>query len=161
MKDGRFPSSLWGELLLTAVYLCNRSPHSALGGATPFSKMYGKNADMTALRVVGARAFEHHERYTKKLDDRAFELKLCGFSQDSKAYRIYILSSGNVIESRNVTIIETPAHTIPADISLDDYNYEGDVLRFISVFDDPTDMENTFDKRDNGNLDPATASALL
>ena len=123
--------------------------------------MYGKDADMTALRVIGARAFVHHERYTKKLDDRAFEGKLCGFRQDSKAYRIYIPSSSNVIESRNATFIETPAHTIPANVSLDDYNYEGDVLRFISVFDDSTDMENTFDKRDNGNLDPATASALL
>ena len=54
LKDGRFPLSLWGELLLTAVFICNRSPHSALGGATPFAKMHGKEADLTGLRVIGA-----------------------------------------------------------------------------------------------------------
>ena len=31
MKDGNFPPSLWGELIFTAAYLSNRSPHSALG----------------------------------------------------------------------------------------------------------------------------------
>ena len=160
LKDGRFPRSLWGELLLTAVYICNRSPHSALGGATPFSKMHGKEADLTGLRVIGARAFVHHERYTKKLDDRAFEGKLCGFSYNSKAYRIYNPSNGNIIESRNVTFIETPAHTRPTDISLDDYNYEGDILRFTSVLDDPAHEEDTLEERDNGNLDPAFENAL-
>lgn len=44
---------------------------------------------MSALRVFGARACVHNERYTKKLEDRVFEGKLCGFSQDSRAYRVY------------------------------------------------------------------------
>ena len=128
MKDGRFPSSLWGELLLTAVYLCNRSPHSALGGATPFSKLYGKDADMTALRVIGARAFVHHERYTKKLDDRAFEVNSVASARTVRhtgsTFRqaATSLNTGTLHSSRH-----QPAHTIPADISLDDYNYEGDL----------------------------------
>ncbi|CAM9968021.1 unnamed protein product, partial [Ectocarpus fasciculatus] len=106
MKDGAFPPTLWRELMMTAVYLSNRSPHSALGGVTPYFKMYGKEADLSCLRVIGARSFVHHERYTKKLSDRAFEGKLCGFSRDSKAYRIYNPATGNVVESRNVTFIE-------------------------------------------------------
>lgn len=161
MKDGQFPSFLWGELLLTAVYLCNRAPHSGLRGDTPFFKMHGKEADTTRLRVIGARAFVHHERYVKKLDDRAFEGKLCGFSQDSKAYRIYNPSNGNDIESRNVTFTETPPCTFPMDYSGDAYDYEGDILRFTSVFDDPATMEDTFDERDNGNLDSDTENVLL
>ncbi|CAN0586415.1 unnamed protein product, partial [Ectocarpus sp. 12 AP-2014] len=35
LKNGDFPPSTWGEFMLTAAYLLNRSPHSALGGATP------------------------------------------------------------------------------------------------------------------------------
>ncbi|CAM9568805.1 unnamed protein product, partial [Hapterophycus canaliculatus] len=56
MKDGNFPPSMWGELFFTATYLCNRSPHSALGGHTPYFKMHDKQADISGLRVIGARA---------------------------------------------------------------------------------------------------------
>ena len=46
MKDGSFPPSLWGELIFTAAYLSNRSPHSALGGAMPYFRMHNKKADL-------------------------------------------------------------------------------------------------------------------
>ncbi|CAB1101192.1 unnamed protein product [Ectocarpus sp. CCAP 1310/34] len=82
LKDGDFPPSVWGELMLTAANLLNISPHSALGGATPYSKLHNMSPDLSGLRVIGARAFVHHERYRKKLDDRAFEGKLCGFGLD-------------------------------------------------------------------------------
>ena len=103
MKDGNFPPSLWGELIFTVAYLPNRSPHSALGVATPYFRMHNKEADLSGLRAIGARAFVHRETYTRKLDDRAFERKLCGFGQDSRAYRIYNPAKGTVVESRNVT----------------------------------------------------------
>ena len=113
LKDGDFPPSMWGELMLTAAYLLNRSPHSALGGATPYSKLHNKSPDLSGLRVIGARAFVHHERYRKKLDDRAFEGKLCGFGLDSQTYRILNPSNGAVVESRNVTFIESPPRSVP------------------------------------------------
>ncbi|CAB1109818.1 unnamed protein product [Ectocarpus sp. CCAP 1310/34] len=133
MKDGVFPPTLCGELTLTVVYLSNRSPHTALGGVTPYFKMYGKEADLSNLGVLGVTAFVHHERYTKTLSDRAFEGKLCGFSQHSKAYRIYNTATGNVVESRNVTFIETPAYSMPLGVPNDDRFYEGHVLRFTSI----------------------------
>ncbi|CAM9993083.1 unnamed protein product, partial [Sphacelaria rigidula] len=89
LRDGDFPPFMWGELMLTAAYLANRSPHSMLGGATPYSRMYIKTPDLSRLRVIGARAFVHHERYKKKLEDAAFEGKLCGFGLDSKTYRVH------------------------------------------------------------------------
>ena len=76
MKDGDFPPFMWGELMFTATYLANRSPHSTLGGATPYSKMHNLEPDLSGLRAIGARAFVHGETYTKKLEDRAFEGKL-------------------------------------------------------------------------------------
>ena len=77
MKDGDFPPFMWGELMFTATYLANRSPHSTLEGATPYSEMHNLEPDLTGLRAIGARAFVHRETYTKKLEDRAFEGKLC------------------------------------------------------------------------------------
>ena len=43
LKDGDFPPSMWGGVMMTAAYLLNRSSHSALGGATPYSKMHPKS----------------------------------------------------------------------------------------------------------------------
>ena len=113
--------------MYTATYLANRSPHSTLEGATPYSKMHNLEPDLTGLRAIGARAFVHRETYTKKLEDRAFEGKLCGYSHNSKAYRIYNPAKGTVVESRNVTFLETQAYTLPPDVTTEDYHYEEDV----------------------------------
>ena len=145
MRDGNFPPSLWGELIFTAVYLSNRSPHSALGGPTQYFRMHNKEADLSGLRAIGAKAFVHRETYTRKLDDRAFDGKLCGFSQDSRAYRIYNSAKGTVVESRNVTFLETPAYSLPLGVTSEDYHYEGDVLRFTSALDGPLMAEDIFD----------------
>ena len=144
MKDGDFPPFMWGELMFTTTYLANRSPHSTLEGATPYSKMHNLEPDLTGLRAIGARAFVHRETYTKKLEDRAFEGKLCGYSHNSKAYRIYNPAKGTVVESRNVTFLETPAYTLPPDVTTEDYHYEEDVLRFTSELDPSLLEENLF-----------------
>ena len=145
VKDGNFPPSLWGELIFTAAYLSNRSPHSALGGTTPYFRMHNSEADLSGLRAIGARAFVHRETYTRKLDDRAFEGKLCGFSQGSRAYRIYNLVKGTVMESRDVSFLETPAYSLPLGVTSEDYHYEDDVLRFTSAMDGPLIAGGTFD----------------
>ena len=145
MKDGDVPPFMWGELMFTATYLANRSPHSTLEGATPYSKMHNLEPDLTGLRAIGARAlFVHRETYTKKLEDRAFEGKLCGYSHNSKAYRIYNPAKGTVVESRNVTFLETPAYALPPNVTTEDYHYEEDVLRFTSALDSSLLEEDLF-----------------
>ena len=104
------PKYLWDELILTAAYLSNRSPHSALGMQTPYKKIYGEEADLSLLTIIGTRAFVRIETYTKRLGDKAWEGRLCGYSQESKAYRIYNPETRKVVESRNVVFIETPPH---------------------------------------------------
>ena len=104
LKDGKFPPNMWGKLPFTAVHLTNRSPHSALGGRTPFFKMHGKEAGLSALRAIGSRAFVHIKAHTPKPGDKAEEGKFCGFSQD-RAYRIYNPAKGTVVECRNVIFL--------------------------------------------------------
>ncbi|CAB1120472.1 unnamed protein product [Ectocarpus sp. CCAP 1310/34] len=156
LRDGDFPKHMWGELMMTAAYLTNRTPHAALGGATPYSKMYNTTPDLSRLRAIGARAFVHHERYKKKLDDRAFEGKLCGYGPDSKTYRIYVEGKDKVYESRNVTFIETPPNTIPPHRWDDRLGYEQDVMNFTSLLGRRTSTGDEDNKVDYG-----TQSELL
>ena len=83
------PKRLWGELASTAVFLKNCIPHRALGSDTPYYRMFGKNADLSFLRVIGSRAFVHEEGHRDKLDERAWEgvLLLVGYNNDSPTYR--------------------------------------------------------------------------
>ena len=152
LKDGDFPPFMWGELMMTAAYLLNRSPHSALGGATPYSKMHQKSPDLSRLRTIGARAFVHHERYRKKLEDRAFEGKLCGYGLDSQTYRVFNPSTQTVVESRNVTFIESPPRSMPFQYYTDRDCYENDVLSYTSLLGNPPA---------GNNLDFPTQNELL
>ena len=43
-------------LVTAASYICNRIPDSAVNMETPFKKLYGKDADLFHLKIVGARA---------------------------------------------------------------------------------------------------------
>ena len=65
----------------TAVYLSNRVPHAALGNITLYRALYGKHANLGHLREIGARAFVHVETHTRKLDPKAWEGRLCGYSR--------------------------------------------------------------------------------
>ena len=76
LVDSGLPHFLWGELLLTASYLCNRAPHSALNHETPYKNLHGKD------------------------EPRAWEGRVVGFGQDSLAYRVRRAGSQTVRESR-------------------------------------------------------------
>ncbi|CAB1109667.1 unnamed protein product [Ectocarpus sp. CCAP 1310/34] len=112
-------------------------PTLSTGGTTPSSKLHNKSPYFSGLRVIGARAFGHHERYRMKLDDRAFEGKLCGFGLESQTYRVFNPFNGAMVESRNVTFIESPPRSVPFQHSTQANGYESDVLSFTSLLDSP------------------------
>ena len=73
----------------TSVYLSNRTPHAALQNGTPCKVLSGKDAYLGHIQVIGSRAFVHEEVHTNKLEHRAWEGRLVGFSEEGKSYRIY------------------------------------------------------------------------
>ena len=64
----------------TAVYVSNRVPHAALANETPYKALYGKDAHLGHLRAIGARVFVYVQTHTKKLEHRAWEGRLVGYS---------------------------------------------------------------------------------
>ena len=99
--------------MLIATYLSNRKPHSGLDMETPFKWLYGKEANLSHLKIIGARAFVHIKD-AKELESKSWEIILCGFSGDELlSYWIWNPRTRRVVESTNVTFIETPPHLIP------------------------------------------------
>ena len=155
LQGANLPGWLWGEVCCTAVYLVNRLPHSALGFHTPYFKMFGEQAALSHLRVVGARAFVHYEHHREKLQDRAWEGRLVGYSKDSRAYRIYNPATRRVVESRNVTFIETPDAPLPAaaaDTRKSSFPPGAD-SRGNVCFGDDSDSDSSVDSGDDGDIE--------
>ena len=44
---------LWGRLMLTAAFLSNRSSHSVLGIETPYKNLYGEEAGLSLVKIIG------------------------------------------------------------------------------------------------------------
>lgn len=87
--------------------------HSAIGVATPSKVLYDKEAYLSSLTIIEARAFVQYKTHTKRLDDKACKGKLCGFSVESKIYRIYNPVARKAMVRRNVIFIETPPNLFP------------------------------------------------
>ena len=99
---------------MTAPYICNRISHLALNMETPYKKLYGKDADLSHLKIIGARAFVHIEN-TSKLGHTSWEGMVCGFTETkSNFYRIWNPKTRRLVENRNV-VIETSPNMLPTD----------------------------------------------
>ena len=117
-----------GACSQTAIYhrLCggscswrcrNRTPHKTLEMETPFKMLHGEKADLSHLRVIGARNFVHIKD-SRKIDAATWEGKMCSYSQERKPYRVWNPKTHHVVESRNVTFIETSPHPLPTPSKL-------------------------------------------
>lgn len=62
MKAKKMPGELWGEAVVAAVYVLNRSYTRSLDGKTPYEAWYGKKPAVHYLKVFGCIA---HVRDTR------------------------------------------------------------------------------------------------
>ncbi|KAL0436613.1 UNVERIFIED_CONTAM: Retrovirus-related Pol polyprotein from transposon TNT 1-94 [Sesamum radiatum] len=98
--------SFWGDALMTAAYLINRSPSVPLSGKVPECVWTDSNVDLSALRVFGCSAFALQN--SDKLDPRAQKCVFIGYPNGVKGYRLWVRSQPaiKIITSRDVTFNE-------------------------------------------------------
>lgn len=101
------------ELFFIAAYVVKRAPEEVLGNKTVFKLLDGEEVNSAHLRAIDARPFMHIETHIKNLEDKAWERKLCCYNPDSKAYLIFNPAKRDVIESRNLVLIDTPNRVLP------------------------------------------------
>lgn len=123
--EGGFPEHMWGELVMTSVYLINRSPTSHLDHMTPHEAMFKRKPDITNLRVIGSTAYALNTDPTiKTLEDRAIECVLVGYLSNQKGWRLYDPVGKKMIHSRSVRFNEremwyhTTHPTMPNEIAI-------------------------------------------
>jgi hypothetical protein len=82
------PAVFWGEAVVTAVYILNRSSTKALNGRTPYEAWHGRKPTVSHLRVFGCLAFGKELGHIGKLDGRSTPGVFIGYAEGSKSYCI-------------------------------------------------------------------------
>jgi hypothetical protein len=106
LKKRRMSAVFWGEAVVTAVYILNRSPTKTLNGKMPYEAWHGRKPAVSLLRVFGCLAFSNELSHIGKLDDRSTLGVFIGYAKGSKAYRILHLGTQRVHTTRDVVFDE-------------------------------------------------------
>ena len=149
MFQESIPIRFWGECLLAACHVINRTPSTLLQGKTPYEMLYGKTPDFSQLRVFGSLCFAHKQsRHKDKFGERSRRCVFVGYPFGQKGWRVYDIQKKEFFVSRDVVFneYEFPFATLASDESppLTTHSspqavvYEEDFLEIQRVLSSPT-----------------------
>ena len=105
--QGNLPLSFWGECIMTAGYLINRTPTPLLNGKTPYEVLNGKPPSYDHLRVFGSLCYAHNQGW--KGDKFATRSKKCvfvGYPHGKKGWKLFDLDTNTYFVSIDVDFFE-------------------------------------------------------
>ncbi|GJY53488.1 putative ribonuclease H-like domain-containing protein [Tanacetum coccineum] len=107
LADSKLPTMFWTEAVSTACYVLNRvlvtSPHNK----TPYELLSGKVPNISHFKPFGCHVtILNTSDHLGKFEEKADEGFIVGYAANSKAYRVYNLSSKKVEETLNLRYIE-------------------------------------------------------
>ena len=83
--------------------LINRSPTKSLDNITPNEAWFGKKPSVHHLRTFGCLAYSHiPSTLRSKLDDKSEKCIFIGYSERTKAYKLYNPKTKKIVISRDV-----------------------------------------------------------
>lgn len=107
----RFHASLpilfWGDCILTAAYLVNRTPTVVLQNRSPFEVLFNTSPDYDSLRVFGSLCYATVvPQPADKFAARAIKGVFLGYPYNKKGYKVLNLDTNQVFISRDVKFVE-------------------------------------------------------
>jgi hypothetical protein len=101
---------LWGKTTMTTIYVQNKSPHRILKDMIPEEAFSGKKPNVENIRIFGCPVYSHIPKDKRnKLEPSGKKGIFVGYSDSSKAYRIYIPEQHKIEVNRDVTFNEKMA----------------------------------------------------
>lgn len=107
LADKEVPKEFWPEAVNWAVHILNRCPTSAMKDMTPEEAWKEEKPSVEHFRIFGCIGHVHiPDEKRKKLDDKSSRCVFLGFSEESKANRMYDPKSKKIVISRDVIFEE-------------------------------------------------------
>lgn len=105
--QGRLTVDFWGESIMTAAHIINRTPSPLLDGKTPYEVLHGKPPAYDLLRVFGCLCFAHRRGLDKdKFGDRSRKCIFVGYPFGTKGWRLFDIDRNEFFVSRDVIFFE-------------------------------------------------------
>ncbi|WVZ97913.1 hypothetical protein U9M48_043415 [Paspalum notatum var. saurae] len=108
------PRKFWAEAINTACYVSNRIFLRAVLNKTSYELRFGRQPKVSHLRVFGYRCFVLKQGNLDKFEPRSSIGVFLGYATHSHAYRVWLLDSGRIVETCEVTFDETMPCTTPS-----------------------------------------------
>ncbi|KAJ1695814.1 hypothetical protein LUZ63_012512 [Rhynchospora breviuscula] len=99
------PIEFWGECVLTAAHLINRTPTYILEDKTPYELLFGKPPSYNTIRVFGCLCYISHKS-SDKFESRSKKCVFMGYPFGKKGWRVYDMVSREFVVSRDVLFDE-------------------------------------------------------
>ena len=112
----------WTETICCANYILNRVPNKAVLHVTFEEKWNGRKLDISNFKVFGSECWVHiYDEKWKMLDPKSHKCIFIGYSEDSKANRLFETFTQGVIISRDVQFheISHPPESVEPHVTLD------------------------------------------
>ena len=107
LHQARINIRFWAKAVQYLVYTLNRTGTIILSDYTPFEAYFGVPPSVTHLRPFNCPTFVHIPApLRRKLDPKAQHGIFVGYSDESKAFRIWIPDKSRIVTSRDVTFDE-------------------------------------------------------
>ena len=107
LHDQRLPKFLWDEAANTTVYVQNQCPHQALGSKTPEEMFTGKKPNVSHFRIFGSPIYFHMPKEKRNKSGASRKKGIfVGYGENTKGYRISVVSQREVVISHDVTFDE-------------------------------------------------------
>ncbi|KAG7593962.1 GAG-pre-integrase domain [Arabidopsis thaliana x Arabidopsis arenosa] len=97
----------WGESVLTAAYLINRTPTPLLDGKTPYEMLHSTPPVSAHLRVFGCLCYAKRlSGDTDKFKEKGRRCIFVGYPHNQKGWRVYDIEKDDFFVSRDVVFKE-------------------------------------------------------
>jgi hypothetical protein len=127
LAAAKCPKIFWDEAIRTACTVRNVASCGAGCAKTPHELFWGRERDISMLRVWGCTAFAHeHSEIRKKLDPKSTKGILVGYSRNKKAWRSLVepdYGEHYIVESRDCVfnVGETETISLCKDQVVEDF----------------------------------------
>ena len=117
------PLEFWGECILAAGYLINRTPSVLLNGKSPYEILFGQKPSYQSVRIFGCLCYSHNlNRDKDKFASQSRKGIFVGYPFDKKGWRLYELEIGEYFVSRDMVFVEIDFPFTDKDVTTDDLN---------------------------------------
>jgi len=98
----------WGESILTATYVINRTPSKVLGGKTPYKVLFKAQPPYDHVKMLGCLCYTHFKSRTRdKFAPRSRKCVFVGYPCGKKGWKVYDLETNEIFVSCDVGFHKT------------------------------------------------------